>query len=444
MMIVGNLLGGECSQPSNLKATSHTPAIGVSSSKGYVTRRRPPGIVAMDDADLFIQSLEDLNYLLASAKEYDVLRASHLIRQLLLDGANSLVDRVNRTHRLRIEYPVAPTQLPADLAATWFAGNELTALAPSTTQLSAVKWDKLQKMVVARCNGREYTIHDLIDYSAHVAGGVHKTDPRQDHHAVLARLQAGWTEAGLSPVAETVRAVGRVILQGLYELKDEVLGVALFEGGPGLSFYVNLVLTPMEGGEENYIIDIGSDIGVNRVTIFLDAHGDLCVRVYNSTGGTPRVLRAGPSDGAYCYGEPISLACEIGCRTDAVLVNVDAVGWSLTRVFRGSDAPAFTADHCHLVVGTDVTGRCRGRLHMMEYFMVRKVPNRIDQLNSRAYLARKLGEKYQWAVEFRPGSCMHTFGHPNFPANPHNPREGGLMAPSDERRPILRQSPFTR
>ena len=134
----------------------------------------------MDTEDLFIQSLEDLHYSLACSDRYEVLRASHLIRQLLLDGGNSLVTRVNRTHHLKIAYPAAPLpEAPSDPTATWFAGDALAVFNASTPP-AMVKWAELEKTTVARCEGHEYTVHDIIDYSAHVAGGVHKTDPSDD------------------------------------------------------------------------------------------------------------------------------------------------------------------------------------------------------------------------------------------------------------------------
>lgn len=396
----------------------------------------------MNADDLFIQSLEDLHYSLASADEYEVLRSSLLIRQLLLDGGNSLVERVNRTHRLKIEYAITPVRSPAaGVVATWVAGDAISPLVPSLDQPNLLRWDHLQKLIVARCEAHEFTVHDLIDYSAHVAGGVHKTDPRDERQAALARLQSNQSEEALSAVAATVRAIGRVILLGLDELKELVLGVARFEDGPGLSFYTNLILAPMDGGEENYLFDIGTDVSANRVTVFLDAHSDLCVRVYDSNRKM-HLLRAGPAGGPYRYREPLSLSCEIGYQCNDVLVYVDAPGWSLARVFRGLGGPAVEDNICHLVVASDVTGRCRGRMRLLEKFIVSKVPSHENRLGSRGYLARRLTEQYDAGLEFRPGACMHTIGHPNFPPLPTPPGAKALVAPSDERRPILRKPPL--
>ncbi len=65
----------------------------------------------MNDEALFIRTLNDLHKSINSDDEYEVLRASALIRQLFLDGSNSLFDRVNRTHRTKLLFEIAEHHL---------------------------------------------------------------------------------------------------------------------------------------------------------------------------------------------------------------------------------------------------------------------------------------------------------------------------------------------
>ena len=60
----------------------------------------------MDDRKLFLATIDDLGRLLGVGDDYAMLRASAMLRQLLLDGRLSLVHKVNARHRLRIRYPV--------------------------------------------------------------------------------------------------------------------------------------------------------------------------------------------------------------------------------------------------------------------------------------------------------------------------------------------------
>lgn len=396
----------------------------------------------MNPDALFIQTLEDLHRSLVSADEYEVLRASHLMRQLLLDGGNSLVNRVNRQRRLKLDF-LAIHVVPPGIGPSepWFAAYSILPLGIPGAAPVAFCWDRFQKLVVARCGGHEFTVHDIIDYAAHVAGGVHMGEPRHDSHRVLAGLQAGGGGLGLGPVAAMVRAIGRVILDGLEELKGLVLGVGRFEGGPGLSVYANVALGRMAGGEENYIFDIGSDPARNRLTVFLDAHAEFCVRMFDSCGKVHQ-LRAGPAGGAFHYGEPLWLVCEVGCQSGEVLVNVDSPGCSLARVFQGADAPSF--DHpVPLVMGSDVTGRCRSRMLSFETIAFQRLLPRKDKENCAVYLAGRLADGCTHAIEFWPGAMMHSALHPNFSLPDGYTGSGAdLVAPSNERRPRLRLAPF--
>ena len=59
----------------------------------------------MDLDKLFLRTLGQLEYLLRVGDDYAVIRASALIRQLLLDDY-PLADQVNRNHKLKILYPL--------------------------------------------------------------------------------------------------------------------------------------------------------------------------------------------------------------------------------------------------------------------------------------------------------------------------------------------------
>lgn len=396
----------------------------------------------VSDDDLFIETLQDLHYSISCSDEYEILRASHLIRQLLLDGANSLAIRVNKTRRLKkIIYPIREVSLPdSDCNATWFAGDLLASF-DALTQPTMLKWYKFLKMPVACCEAHQYTVEDIIKYCAHVAGGVHKVNPESDRELALSRVLPS-IPGNLNPITETLRSIGTIVLYGLNVLKETILGFETFEGGPGLSFYANFILAPMAGGEENYLIDIGTQVNINRITVFLDAHGDFCVRIYDSTGGKPILMKAGTEGRAYKYHQQLSLAVEIGCQPGAVLVNVDGPSWSLTRVLRGSSGPQFGSGPYHSTISTDVTGRCRGKFHMIGYVMYSNVPDSDNRINIKNYLMNQWSNPDLWAAEFHPGACMHSYGHPNFPPPILVDNPPSFLSPSDDRAPLLRKGPF--
>lgn len=149
--------------------------------------------------------------------------------------------------------------------------------------------------------------------------------------------------------------------------------------------------------------------------MFLDAHGELCVRTFGSSG-TMRTLRAGTAGGAYHYGEPTYVGCEIGIQGDDVFVNVGSLGWELPTLFRRAEGPKFD-DRIHFVVGSDNCGRSPASLRTMEVTLVANVPSNENRHGVREYVGHKLACGYERAVEYEPGTFLHTVGHPNFPAN---------------------------
>jgi hypothetical protein len=381
---------------------------------------------------LIVRTFEDLHRSTNSPDEYEVLRASQLIRQLLLDGSNSLVDRVNRTHKLKLKYLAVPVTPPSAIGspstAPWCALDEIDPCLDSTGSPPVeFRWDKFQKLIVAASGGHTHSVHDIIDYLAHIAGGVHIGIPSNDRERVLAALESKLPGLAISPIAVTLRAIGRIILRGLSELRDRVVGVDRFEDGPGLSLYLALILAPMEGGQENYILDLGSELAKNRITVFLDAHGDLCVRIFSPTGNM-HTLQAGCAGGAYRYGEPIYIACEIGRRGDSLLVNVGSNSWNLARVYTGTEGPDL-GSAIPVIVGSDVRGRCQTNMRVMEHVLFLSFLSHENRWNMRDYLACRLAKGYEQAIEFEPGAFMYSIGHPNLPAT--KATGSGLVSTTD-------------
>jgi hypothetical protein len=62
----------------------------------------------MKTDELFLRTLDDLENCISSTDDYEVLRASALIRKLFLDG-NRLVDQANRPIKLKFEFEIVDT-----------------------------------------------------------------------------------------------------------------------------------------------------------------------------------------------------------------------------------------------------------------------------------------------------------------------------------------------
>jgi hypothetical protein len=125
---------------------------------------------------LFLSTLDDLEARIASQDPYAILGASALIRKLLVDEY-PLVDQINRTYRLKITFEVTePQGLPPGLPELdWYTvqdGIDPDTAPPFLKRQSATR-DQLLDYVLARINGRAYTLREIIKFEANVMGGVH-------------------------------------------------------------------------------------------------------------------------------------------------------------------------------------------------------------------------------------------------------------------------------
>jgi len=162
---------------------------------------------------LFLDTLRDLREKHRSNQPYDLLRGSGLLRQLLLDG-HSLVDQVNRAHRLKIEFNTIDFTLkpPVPIERIRLHWTNLDASATPRAMTIRVDRAKLLSAPVLVFKGREFTVHDLIQTAANVWGGVHSGSAKSDQQRELTEMQV------TLPASQVVA----VMKQALAELRIEV------------------------------------------------------------------------------------------------------------------------------------------------------------------------------------------------------------------------------
>ena len=203
----------------------------------------------MDADQLFLETLSDLEARLGRGKpEYEILQIAGLLRKLLLDGQNSLVDQVNRERRLRVRYRINQRSV-IGMAELWWLGDGLDPETCDPTRLLPLQAsrDQLLARPVLALRGCKITVKDLIVYSANVAGSVHLSAPRPPKERIPAEVSGALPEGQLatgetgtsknpairlevehqsgfiSGCLHSLRAVGRVVLCGLEPLRTQVL-----------------------------------------------------------------------------------------------------------------------------------------------------------------------------------------------------------------------------
>lgn len=156
-----------------------------------------------------------------SQREYEALMIAPLLRKLILDS-HSLIDRVNRTHRLKIRYPIQAWPLLAGSGGTStppeFDDSPRPILEHFLDRVVLDRDEMLSRPVMI-WNGQVVTARDVIRHLANAAGGVHLGPPRSDKGRMLLELDQSITFTGVRAGSLCVMAVGHAALLGLDELR---------------------------------------------------------------------------------------------------------------------------------------------------------------------------------------------------------------------------------
>jgi hypothetical protein len=181
--------------------------------------------------ELFLNVLKDLRSKIKSNDPYQLIKSSELIRTLLFDSSGPLVHKLNREHKLKIEFkyndakdtldgykkagiPIPTTFMIAD---GFFPG---TAIAKSKTVTE--KLDNFLKALLIYHGGREYSVKDILNHAVNFLGGTHHDDPKKEKELVLTQLNNELLIGGHSSIVLPLKAIGLVVLDALAELESKV------------------------------------------------------------------------------------------------------------------------------------------------------------------------------------------------------------------------------
>jgi hypothetical protein len=176
----------------------------------------------VDRKELFVKTIDDLSNKIKSNNEYEVLKASGLLRALVLDGKNSLAIIVNREFREKLEFKYADHTKGS--AAFMLARNPTSwsvldgfhsGNPPPATFYKLSGLDGLLSEVVLLKDGKKFTVKDVILFTANITGGVHSGTPKEndDKERILHELQL-WL-GGLPITLKQIESISKVIIDGL-------------------------------------------------------------------------------------------------------------------------------------------------------------------------------------------------------------------------------------
>lgn len=374
--------------------------------------------VNMHVEQLFTRTLQHLHKAINSSDEYEVLRGSALIRQLFLDGGISVFDQVNRHYRKKIEFEIVdhnpPTIGGVDFDIWCVVDGIDPQVAPLHMPRVKLKRDDFLTQIIAIVDGNKYSIKDLIKYVANVMGGVHSGNAKDEREKGLVKLAELPLFSNINVALLFVRAIGRVVLQAMRPLLYQVAGLDRFENSPGLSVHLVLALFP-ETDKELFVLDIGKEVRRNRISIFLDSRGELCLR-FLDPNGTHAIVRAGTADCAYRKGEPTYLNFQIALCNMEMLLLIEAGGWCHHSVIR-CDTSQFCLQDMPMVVGSDVLGKAETQMAIMEQCVYSRALTGHEQEQLRSYFMQRIATGYENSIVFEGNQFLVSPGHPNCQSN---------------------------
>lgn len=173
---------------------------------------------------LFLRVCDDLQQKEQSNDEYEILKSSGLLRQLLLDEL-PLIHQINRTYRLKVKFVITDAAPPSDPSLIFW--NVADGLDPNTSirarSTREVDLEEFLKTVILRFKAIDYTVRDVILFEAHVRGGVHAGTTRTEKEEDLKRIDEMARVGGFPPCLRELKAISRVVLRAVQPLRVATL-----------------------------------------------------------------------------------------------------------------------------------------------------------------------------------------------------------------------------
>jgi len=174
---------------------------------------------------LFLNTLDDIREKLSRGDEYSIIKASALLRHLLLDGNVSLLHLANKNHGIKPQFVVNDylSKPPIKLLLHWMS------LDPSSMRTKVLHTINLDTFLKAECltfKEHDFTVKDIIKGCANYEGGVHSGKPRQDKHKEKNEAFLDLTEifkiGGVPSSTAHLVGISRIILTALAPLEEKI------------------------------------------------------------------------------------------------------------------------------------------------------------------------------------------------------------------------------
>jgi len=178
--------------------------------------------------EVFKYRYERLSQILEGGQSAQLLDVAHILRQFLIDSP-SIVDIVNRNHRVKIKFEVFESadekierlrSITGDAPSFVYSGTVLPPFAPR----KSLNRESFLSFNILFLNGQHFTVRQVIKACANRMGGVHYSNPSSDdrEESILRRLDELMIIGGAPATLSSLILVGRIVSNGLGELYSKV------------------------------------------------------------------------------------------------------------------------------------------------------------------------------------------------------------------------------
>jgi hypothetical protein len=172
----------------------------------------------------FLETLDDLEARAVwGASEYSLLRASALLRELLIDD-HPVVHQVNHARGMRLRFRVRQAPPTSSGLHIWLGINPDDKVEESGSEASTTEVGirDLLALPMVFLPSSTLTVHDLITLGSNVLGGIHLGPPRQARHQELIDYPLKISH-GLVPIElVSMVPITAVLLGGIEPLRARV------------------------------------------------------------------------------------------------------------------------------------------------------------------------------------------------------------------------------
>lgn len=177
---------------------------------------------------IFLNTIDELKERLNKLTEYDILKSSGLIRQLLIDG-NSLVNQINEEYKIKILFRVQkrfefpePEALPDGTIPKVIYGMNFILPEEASSNVEMVNIKDFLKYILLTNGEEEFSVLDVVKICANKYGGIHIENVKNPREKSIDTLHNHFKFNDSSSILQNMHSIALICFNSLQPLVDAI------------------------------------------------------------------------------------------------------------------------------------------------------------------------------------------------------------------------------